>query len=301
MRLGLLLSFLGYASWGLLSPMGKRFLDDGAYLPNGVNAVRFGIAAAVFLVAVGPTAVVASFRLAVRRDVLLCNVLANLSLTLFLYSLAMLAEATYATLGFFTAPLWTAVLAHVVLGERAGPWFAPAAIALLAGGYLTLFGWAPPPAGFSAWGLTLAVASGLVWAVYAVAVRRIAPDLPLKPLMGASFVIGAVWFTILALALEGPPALLHQDQVSWLMMVVYVAVPTLASFILFNAALQRAPAGMVNILVGAELAFTAVFAALLYGERFSADQMWGLGVVLVAVTAYLWVRSRDQAGTPSPK
>jgi len=296
--LGIGLAFLSYASWGLLSPMGKHFLGSGAYLPNGLNAVRFGLAAVVFLAVAGPRSFVASLRLLRRRDLLTFNALANLSLTLFLYSLAMLPQATYATLGFYTAPLWTAVLAHVILRERAGPWFPVAAAALLAGGYLTLFGFAPPPAGFSAGGLALAIASGLVWAWYTVLLRKSAPDIPLKPLMGASFIFGAAWFALLALVLEGPPALLHQTGTSWALMAVYVAVPTLASFILFNAALQRAPAGMVNLLVGAELGFTAIFAALLYHDAFSLAQVLGLAVVLVAVTAYLWVQAKGQPAPP---
>ncbi len=49
------------------------------------------------------------------------------------------------------------------------------------------------------------------------------------------------------------------------------AVPTLASFILFNAALQRAPASLVNLLVGAELGFTALFAAVLFHDSFLAN------------------------------
>ncbi|MES2154365.1 MAG: DMT family transporter [bacterium] len=295
-RFGIALAFLAYASWGLLSPVGKHFLATGAYLPFGLNAVRFALAAVLFIACLKPSVQRESMRLLLRRDVLWVNVLANASLTLFLYSLAALPHATYATLGFYTAPLWTAALAHVTLGERVGPWFAPAAAGLLLGGYVALFGLQAPQA-VGAWGMALAVSSGLVWAFYSVALRRFADQVPLAPLMGASFIFGAAWYGVPALVLEGPPALLHQTAASWGWMAVYVAVPTLASFILFNAALQRAPASLVNLLVGAELGFTALFAALLFAEPFTAAQVGGLGLVLVSVTAYLWVQSR----TPSPK
>jgi drug/metabolite transporter (DMT)-like permease len=288
-KLGLLLGFLAYASWGLLSPVGKHLLAD--FRPMGLNATRFVLAAAVLLPTLGRDGARQSLRLLARRDVLWMNLLANASLSLFLYSLTLL-PATYATLGFYTAPLWTAVLARFLLGEHVGPWFVPAAAGLLAGGYLALFGLAPPDAGFSALGMALAVASGLVWAYYSVALRKAAPDLDLKPLMGASFLFGAAYFGLLALVLEGPPALLHQDPGTWGWMALYVAVPTLASFILFNAALQRAPASTVNLLVGAELGFTAVFANLLFGDGFTAVQLAGLLLVLASVTAYLAVRAR---------
>jgi drug/metabolite transporter (DMT)-like permease len=211
---------------------------------------------------------------------------------MFLYSLALLPEATPATLGFYTAPLWTAALAHFILRERVGLWFLPASAGLLIGGYLTLFGWRTPPTDYSVLGLALAIGSGLVWAIYSVALRKSAPGLPLKPFMGACFILGAVWFAVLALVLEGPPAVLHQTTGSWLRMAVYVAIPTLASFILFNAAMQRAPASTVNLLVGAELGFTAIFAYLLNHDPFTAAQVGGLALVLVSVTFYLWIQGR---------
>lgn len=294
--LGILLAFLAYASWGLLSPVGKHLLESNAYQPMGLNAVRFAIATVLLLIAIGPAASRDALHLLRRRDVVWVNLLANGSLTLFLYSLAMLPQATYATIGFYTAPLWTALLAHWILGERVGPWFAPAAAGLMGGGYLALFGWAAPAA-VNPSGMALAVASGLVWAFYSVALRRAAPGIPLKPLMGASFILGTVWYVALGLVVEGPPALLHQTAASWGWMAIYVAVPTLASFVLFNAALQRAPASVVNLLVGAELGCTALFAALLFGDSFSIVQIVGLAVVLASVTVYLWAQSR----TPTPK
>ena len=296
-RLGITLAFLAFASWGLLSPVGKHILDSGWYRPLGLNFVRFGLATVPLLVALGPKETRESFRLLANPKILLPNILANLSLTLFLYALAILPEATPATLGFYTAPLFTAALAGWLLGERVGWWFGPAAVGLLGGGYVTLFGLGAPPPGFG-WGMALAVLSAVVWALYTVYLRKAALDVPLKPLLGASFITGTVWYGVLALGLEGPPAVLHQSLVSWGWMALYVLVPTLASFILFNAALQLAPAGAVNLLVGAELGFTVVFAALLFHDRFSAWQIVGLAVVLVSVTAYLWIRESGVSETP---
>ncbi len=286
---GILFAFLAYASWGLLSPVGKRLLED--FHPMGLNGVRFAIATAVFFLATGPTVVRDSLRLLRNRDVLWVNLLANVSLSLFLYSLTTL-PATFATLGFYTAPLWTAALARMMLGERMGWSFLPAAVGLLAGGYLTLFGLAAPGDGFSIGGLGLAVASAVVWGYYTVVLRRAAPGLPLKPLMGASFLFGTVYFLGLALVLEGPPAVLHQSAATWGWLALHVAFPSLAAFALFNAALQRAPAGPVNLLVGAELGFTVLFAWLLFGQGLALDQLAGLVIVLGSVTAYLAARSK---------
>jgi drug/metabolite transporter (DMT)-like permease len=219
------------------------------------------------------------------------NLLANGSLTLFLYSLVSLRPA-FSTLGFYAAPLFTAGLAALVLKERVGRWFGPAVVCLLAGGYLTLFGLAAPGAGFSAVGMTLALGSAVVWAWYTVELRRHAPAIELKPLMGASFLFGTLFYYVGAVVLEGWPNVFHQEPSTWGWVALMVAFPTLSAFILFNAALQRAPASQVNILIAAELGFTVLFSWLLFQETYSAWQLAGLALALVSVSGYLWVQGR---------
>ena len=288
---GLLLAFLAFASWGFLSPVSKRLLED--FEPLGLNAVRMLLATIAVLPWLGPSGIRESLRTLARREVLWVNLLANGSLTLFLYSLVELRPA-FSTLGFYTAPIFTAGLAAVVLKERVGPWFAPAVVLLLAGGYLTLFGLAAPGEGVPLSGMALALGSAVLWAWYTVDLRRHAPSIELKPLMGASFLFGTLYYYALAVALEGWPRILDREAATYGWLAVQVAFPTLAAFILFNAALQRAPASQVNILIAAELGFTVVFSALLFGERYSAWQLAGLALTLVAVSGYLWVQGRGR-------
>jgi drug/metabolite transporter (DMT)-like permease len=297
-RLGVVFAFFAYASWGLLSPVGKHLIEAEGFPLLWLNAIRFLIATPILLLFIGRGALRASIRLLRPGPILWANLLASASLTLFLYSLPLLANPTYATLGFYTAPLWTALLAHFALRERVGFWFAPAAIGLLGGGYVALFGLHGPPAGFGLVGMTLAVLSGVVWAVYSVQLRGAAGAVELQPMLGAAFITGTVWFLLAALVFEGSPRI-AATTAGWAWMGLYVAVPTLASFVLFNAALRLAPASTANLLVGAELAFTALFSALLFGGRFGNDQLVGLAVVLLAVSGYLWLQARRPAATPS--
>jgi drug/metabolite transporter, DME family len=296
-QLGLLLGFLAYASWGLLSPVGGELLHQHGFRPLELNAVRFTLATVPLLLLLGPAASREGLRLLGRPGILLANVLANASLTLFLYALVRV-EPTHATLAFYTAPLFTAALAVPLLRERVGWAFLPAAAGLLIGGYLALYGLASPQ-GVDALGITLAVLSAVVWALASVALRKATPGVPLKPLIGASFVAGTLWYVPLALAFEGVPDLAGKTAEAWSWMALYVAIPTVASFALFTASLQRAPAGAVNLLVGAELAFTALFAALLFGARFAPIQLAGLAIVLASVTAYLWAAERARSASPS--
>lgn len=286
---GLLLALAAFASWGFLSPVSKRLLEE--FEPLGVNAVRFLVATIALLPWLGWTGIRDSLRLLRRREVLWVNLLASASLTLFLYSLVSLRPA-FSTLGFYAAPLFTAGLAAVALKEKVGPWFPPAVVCLLAGGYLTLFGLGAPGAGFSAFGMALALLSAVVWAWYTVSLRRHAPGIALKPLMGASYLFGTVFYYAAAVALEGWPNVLHQEASTWGWVALMVAFPTLAAFILFNAALQRAPASQVNILIAAELGFTVLFSWLLFGETYSGWQLVGLALALVSVSGYLWAQGR---------
>lgn len=296
---GLWLGAAAYASWGLLSPVNKRLLDD--FEPMGLNAVRFLFAMVAILPWLGWSGLRESIRLMRNRQVVAANVLANLSLALFAYSLVRL-EPTYSTLGFYTAPLWTAALAHVRLGERVGPWFVPAAIGLLGGGYLALFGFDATAEGLDAIGMALAIGSGVAWAFYAVHLRRHATSIPLKPLMGVSYLVGFVFYAALALLVEPTPSLVGLSQATWGWIAVMVALPTLAAFILFNAAVQRSPASQVNILIALELAFTVAFAWLLFGEDFTVVQLLGLLVALASVSGYLWLHeSRLRLLRPADK
>lgn len=288
---GLLLALAAFASWGFLSPVSKRLLEE--FEPMGVNAVRFLVATVAILPWLGMKGIRDSLRTLARPEVLWVNVLANGSLTLFLYSLVDLRPA-FSTLGFYAAPLFTAGLAAVVLKERVGPWFPPAVACLLVGGYLTLFGLAAPGEGFAAFGMTLALLSAVVWAWYTVELRRHAPHIELKPLMGASFLFGTLFYYAGAVVLEGWPNVLHQEPSTWGWVALMVAFPTLAAFILFNAALQRAPASQVNILIAAELGFTVLFSWLLFQESYSRWQLGGLALALVSVSGYLWVTGRGR-------
>ncbi|MHB1262368.1 MAG: DMT family transporter [Thermoplasmatota archaeon] len=286
---GLLLAFAAFASWGFLSPVSKRLLEE--FEPMGVNGVRFLLATIAILPWLGWSGIKASLRTLARREVLWVNLLASTSLTLFLYSLVHLRPA-FSTLGFYSAPLFTAALAAFLLKEKVGPWFAPAVVALLVGGYLTLFGVALPPTGFSQIGMVLALLSAVVWAWYTVELRRHAPHIELKPLMGASFLFGTVFFYGGAVILEGWPNVLHQEPSTWGWIALMVAFPSLAAFILFNAALQRAPASQVNILIAAELGFTVLFSWLLFRETYSLVQLAGLVLALASVSGYLWIQGR---------
>jgi drug/metabolite transporter (DMT)-like permease len=279
-RNGLILAAAAYAGWGLLSPGNKILLDYMS--PFWLQTLRAFGALFVVMIIAGP--VVKEFpSLLANKSLVLLSMAGNLiSFGLFVSSLQYL-DATYSTLGFFTSPLWTALLARKTLGEQMGKWFLPAAAGLIGGAWLTIGGGGQ----FSAFGMLLAIGSGASWAVYSVQLRVHAPNVGLTQLMFVSTAVSALGFGILALLFEAPPVLTELPARAWIWTAIQIAIPTLASLYLFNAALQRAPAGQVNMLVGMELAATVFFAWLLLGDTFSLTQMGGLVLVMVSVCGYL--------------
>ncbi|MGB1697414.1 MAG: DMT family transporter [Thermoplasmatota archaeon] len=277
---GLLLAAAAYAGWGLLSPGNKILLD---YLdPFWLQSLRAAGSFAIVALIAGPQ-VKALPRLLANRHLVLLSLAGNVvSFGLFISSLQFL-DATYTTLGFLTAPLWTALLARVKLGEEMGPWFLPAVAGLLLGAWLAIDGGGQ----FTVIGMLLAVGAGAAWAVYSVQLRIHAPGIGLTQLMLVSMAVSFLGFSLLAMLFEAPPNLSSLNVEAWVWTFIQIAIPTILSLYLFNAALQRAPAGKVNMLVGMELAATVFFAWILLGDTFSALQLAGLVLVLASITGYL--------------
>lgn len=288
-----------FTAWGLLTPVGKILLED--LPPMTLNALRMIVATAMLGVFIPPSVWRVGFQYLRRKDIVLLALLGGgLDFTVYLYALTRV-DATFATLGFYTAPLWTALLARARLGEKLGASFAPAILLLFAGGWLAMFGGLrPDAAGFDLWGMTLAVLAGFGWAVYAVGLRAVAPDLRLRPLMVCSFLVSTVYFVVVALVVDGPGDVTALAPTTWGWLLLHAAVPTTLAMLLFNGSLQRAPAGHVNILVGVELAATALFAWLLLGDTFNAVQILGLAAALASVSWYLWTRTRVSRVPPTP-
>lgn len=288
---GLLLAAAAFLAWGLLSPGNEILLRHMG--PLWMQASRALVALAALLVWPGPRRVAAGIRLLRDpRAALALSMGTVVSFTFFSYAQTRI-PATFTTLGFYTAPLWTALWAVPLLGERPGRWFLPAAAILLLGGALALDVTGVPP---DALGMLLAVGSGVAWGLYAVMLRRHLPRADGREMLAGSIALAAAAFPVLALNLEPMPAWSALPAEAWRWTLIQVAVPTLLAIGLFQAALQRAPAADVNMLVGLELLATIAWASLLLDARLTALQWTGMAVVLAAVTGYLWsLRGKELA------
>lgn len=294
-RKGLLLAAAGFTCWGLLSPGNAILLEQ--YPPMWMQMVRGGLAAVIMAAVIGRPGLHRAAVLVKRPEIAMTLLVGTfLSFGLFILSQTRI-EAAFTTLGFYASPLWTAVLARFMLGERMGWAFVPTVLALLGGGYLALTGGGALPAP-DALGLILAVASGATWGLYTVLLRKHAPSIPWKDLLLASLILGTIGFALVAAVTEPFPDITSFTAKTWLWTGIQVLVPTLAALAFFQTALQLAPAGRVSIMVGFELAATILFVWWLLGASFSAVQLGGVALVLLAVTGYLWHRDRSDRALP---
>lgn len=284
--LALIAAIAAYAMWGLLGPLAKILLQDLS--PLELNATRMILTLAVVMVLSPSRMKRDAWELA--KDAKLWGVVVlggGIDFTLYAFAIDRL-DPVFATLGFYTAPLWTAVLAYALLRERVGKWFLPAVLVMLGGSFLVLApGGNLSTSGYDHLGMFLAVLSGFGWALYAVGLRWRAQQAPLGGLMLFSFAASTLYFALIALPFSSPDQWFALSSAGWAAMSIHVLVPTIGAMVLYNLSVQHLQSSTVNLLVGVELLATIVWAALLLGDSLTGSQALGAGIVLLAVTGYL--------------
>ncbi|MBI4755264.1 MAG: DMT family transporter [Betaproteobacteria bacterium] len=200
------------------------------------------------------------------------------------YVLGMLhGEVMRVLLLFYLAPLWTVLMARVLLGERLTQLGAAIVGLSLAGAIVMLWEPAsgvPLPAGAAEW---LGIIAGFSFALTNVLIRR-SPDLPIEIKSMAVFagvtVVGAV-----ALALDprspGGPQVPVSDGSAWLLLLV-VGVTLLAVNLAVQHGLTEMPANQAIVIFLFELVVAAASSWLLAGESMTAREWIGGGMIILA-------------------
>jgi len=176
------------------------------------------------------------------------------------------------------APLFTLVLARVVLGERVNRAVSMAMALAVGGAVLIAVGdWA----GGSLKGDALALAGALTLSLYHVAGRGLRQALPLS-----AYVLG-VWgtaaFTIGCIALVAGVPLLGYPPRTVALFLALAVVPTLLGHGLVNRSLRRLPAPTVGLFLLGEPVVASLLAYLVFGERPGAWALAGGAVILGAL------------------
>jgi drug/metabolite transporter (DMT)-like permease len=182
---------------------------------------------------------------------------------------------------FYLAPLWTVVLAGLLLGERAGR-AGGAVIALALAGAVVML-WQsqlglPLPGNAAEW---LGLAAGFLFALANVLIRR-TPQHSIE-LKSATVFLCTVTLGLVVAALE-PPAVVRGMQAAHWSLVVVVGVVLLAINLVVQFGLTHVPANRAIVIFMFELVVAAASAWLLAGETMGLKEWLG-GAMIVAASA----------------
>lgn len=216
--------------------------------------------------------------------------------------------AAVATVLAYSSPAFTAVLARLFLAEQLD-WVKVVAVTLSIAGCVLVAGMLDG----AAWqvnglGIATGLLTGLCYALYSM-MGRSASGWGLNPwttlfytftfatafllffnLLPAGWLPGAAT-TVGELLWLGTPAM------GWAILIFLAAGPTVLGFGTYNASLSLLPSSVANLILTLEPAFTALFAYVLLGERFTGAQLAGGLMILAGVLflrVYLWRRGGEQ-------
>ncbi len=274
---GLLLLLATTLGWGLNWPVMKALLAE---LPPLTARSWAGIAGGLMLAAIARAR---GETLAVPRALWLrLAVISALNVTAWmgLATLSLLwLSAGEGTLVCYTVPVWAALLAWPVLGERPTARHA-LAILLAFSGLVALIAGGGPGLGLAKLpGVALGLGAAVLFALGTVLTKR--QPLALPPLAGAAWQVGLGCLPLL------PPALLAEradwgalSWQGWASMAYMAVVPLGLCYIAWFAALRRLPAGVAALGTLIAPAIGVLGGAIALGEPLGAREVAALALLL---------------------
>lgn len=196
---------------------------------------------------------------------------------------------------FFIFPVVTLLLSWYVFGERPTPWRTSSALVILGGVLLiSLPMGSLGNANFSIGGVMTAIASGVTFALYVILTQASLKGGKIHPVpfslinFSVIFIFSLVSLLILPL-LAVPPtwqvAFNPSDMSQLLIFTVILGFLTLTSYLLNNIGIGMIGAALASIFGATGPVFTSLLAWIIVGRSLSPQQMLGMLVVVVGVTA----------------
>lgn len=197
-----------------------------------------------------------------------------------LYALGLLLTSVSKTTAlFYLTPIWSTVLAWLILKERAGMrrW---GAIAMAVVGCCLLMQINPFNLRFETLDL-LGLLSGMFWGLGTVVLRRY-PKADFRNATFAQYLSGTVitGAAILILGVETPQAMATGSAA--LMGAIFGGLVFMPSFLLIIRVMQYMSPGLVGILMLSEVLVAVISAVVFLGETLAVAQWVGISVILAA-------------------
>ena len=194
--------------------------------------------------------------------------------------------ATLAELIAYLYPALVAVGSWLLFAQRPGRRLVIALLVSFAGLTLVVGGAEIRPG----WPLLLAFAAPVLYAGYILATERLVRDVHTLASSALVHAGASVTFTVALLVLG--PRVLPGSAPAWGIITVIAVLPSMVGISLLMEGILRTGATRAALLSTFEPVVTIVLAALLLGDRLSAPQLAGGGMVLAAVLLMQW-RSRE--------
>ncbi len=279
-RTGLVFLLITSVSWGLNWPVMKHLLSEWPPLSaRGLSGVVGGVLLLII-------AVVGGQSLRVPRDQwgrLLLSAVLNISSWMTLMGLALLwLPASEGAVIAYTMPVWAAVLAWPILGERLTP-LRLVSLLLAFGGLLALMGGNGIAASMDKLpGILLAMAGAFLFALGTVVTKRLPVKMPAVTSAAWQITLGCLPLAAVGLLFEHP----RIDALSaggWASMVYMILIVFCLSYVTWFAALARLSASVAAIGTLLVPVVGVVASAIFLGEHLGAGQLTALVMTLSGV------------------
>lgn len=213
------------------------------------------------------------------------------------------APTSRAVIVTFTLPLWTVILARILLGERLNKrrWLG---LGFGIAGLLSL-GWPLIMAGAFSFGLFLALLAGISWALGTIVIKRFPVAAPPMSIAGWQLAGGAFVSTIGMLVFE--PWILTEGlrwsefkAEIWVALTHHIVFSQALAYLIWYQLLTRLPAGTVSLSTLMVPAIGVVSSVIFLGETPSMPDFIGLGLMTAAAGAVMLPSRRSIARPNAP-
>jgi drug/metabolite transporter (DMT)-like permease len=180
-----------------------------------------------------------------------------------------------------TAPVWAALFAWPLLGERLDQRMGVALVLTAVGVALAVRIFDAQFFSFNLEGVLWGLGSGIAYGLYGIFSRRALRRYSPWTMLTYTFAVGALFLLATQSTLRIESAFAQPGAVLWL--VILTLVPTLSGYVLYTFSLRLLEATVVAILVATEPAMAALWAVIFLGESLSWPQIVGVGLAIAGV------------------